>query len=389
MKTAVNQNAMNQTEMMKEENTMLKRIKRTAMKITCTACAVLSAAACALMPMQNNDRPASAPQTMITAEAATSYTLTPPIEDYTITSYYGWRTLEGQRKFHTGIDMVSKSGKRDVRAVADAKVVMVSETCKKNVTERSKNFGNYIVLQLSDGSIAIYAHLSPGSITVKKNQTVKAGTKIALYGMTGYALGYHLHFEMRPKKYADLSNGIYYHYDRNGQNKSINVNPTVKGGSVIYNAIYKNALKDGGGYIFQNAGCKLFMGTAGNKLTGGTNVQLVSKANATVYIAHYNALLDAWYFVPKKNTGVSLNCFANSVVSKVNVNLYKFVKNDSSQCYYPKKNSDGTFRLASAQNANVCLEAAGYASAAKQGTNIRCFTCGADITQKWILTKIG
>jgi murein DD-endopeptidase MepM/ murein hydrolase activator NlpD len=53
---------------------------------------------------------------------------------------------------------------------------------------------NMITIAHADGTIAEYAHLSPGDALVKPGQWVQAGTPIGHSGNTGYSTGPHLHF---------------------------------------------------------------------------------------------------------------------------------------------------------------------------------------------------
>lgn len=71
-------------------------------------------------------------------------------------------------------------------------------------TESSNLFGgkdrtlltmaNYVRIVHDDGTIATYAHLSPGGVKVVPGQRVRAGAVIGSSGATGYASGPHLHF---------------------------------------------------------------------------------------------------------------------------------------------------------------------------------------------------
>ena len=57
-------------------------------------------------------------------------------------------------------------------------------------------YGNMVAIDHGIGLVSIYGHLNNfGNIEVGK--TIKKGTIVGFVGMTGYATGYHLHWEMR------------------------------------------------------------------------------------------------------------------------------------------------------------------------------------------------
>jgi murein DD-endopeptidase MepM/ murein hydrolase activator NlpD len=67
----------------------------------------------------------------------------------------------------------------------------------------TSGFGNHMVIQSDDGSLAIYAHLS--SFNVGLNADVTRGQQIGVEGTTGNSSGQHLHFETMA--YTPCSNG--------------------------------------------------------------------------------------------------------------------------------------------------------------------------------------
>ena len=133
-----------------------------------------------------------------------------PCPGYThITSGYGYRW----GKLHKGID-ISKSGisGKKVVAAASGTVTVGCNTCTHNYGKVNSSgtayscgcgygYGNYIMIDHGkyNGKYyrTVYAHLKPGSITVKTGQKVNQGQKIAAVGTTGNSTGYHLHFEIR------------------------------------------------------------------------------------------------------------------------------------------------------------------------------------------------
>jgi murein DD-endopeptidase MepM/ murein hydrolase activator NlpD len=105
-----------------------------------------------------------------------------------VTSEFGYRTdpFTGQRRGHSGLDMVASKG-TPIHAALDGTVLFV----------RYKNtgYGYHLAIDHGGGFVTIYAHCS--KILVAEGQTVKAGDIIAQVGSTGRSTGEHLHFEVR------------------------------------------------------------------------------------------------------------------------------------------------------------------------------------------------
>ncbi|MFE9426623.1 M23 family metallopeptidase [Kitasatospora sp. NPDC006697] len=87
--------------------------------------------------------------------------------------------------YHTGVDFAVNSG-TPLLAVGDATVVSAGW---------DGAYGNEVVLRLSDGRFAEYAHLS--HLEVHAGQRVGGGQRIGASGTTGNSTGPHLHFEIR------------------------------------------------------------------------------------------------------------------------------------------------------------------------------------------------
>jgi murein DD-endopeptidase MepM/ murein hydrolase activator NlpD len=59
--------------------------------------------------------------------------------------------------------------------------------------------GNHVMLEITPTVFALYAHLHPGSLTVKVGDVVKAGALLGKIGNSGPSEGPHLHFGLSDK----------------------------------------------------------------------------------------------------------------------------------------------------------------------------------------------
>ncbi len=73
--------------------------------------------------------------------------------------------------------------------------------------------GNSVVLDLGQHRYALYAHLQPGSIRVKRGDKVKTGQVLGLVGNTGKSFAPHLHFHVMDGPSPLASNGLPYEID--------------------------------------------------------------------------------------------------------------------------------------------------------------------------------
>lgn len=64
-------------------------------------------------------------------------------------------------------------------------------------TNRTREWGTYVRLDLNDGTICYYCHMVYNSLKVTAGQYVTKGTPIGTMGNTGYSFGAHCHFEIR------------------------------------------------------------------------------------------------------------------------------------------------------------------------------------------------
>lgn len=109
----------------------------------------------------------------------------------TLTSHFGWRTLNGQRDYHKGVDL---SG-TDKTLVAPCDGVIGSSTIITDKSNLTWQWGNYIRIDTADGLKIFMCHMAARK--VKVGQKVKAGDVVGIEGNTGYSFGSHCHFEVR------------------------------------------------------------------------------------------------------------------------------------------------------------------------------------------------
>lgn len=112
-----------------------------------------------------------------------------PVNFRRITSVFGLRNhpIFGTWRNHTGTDYAAPMG-TPVHAIGDGVVVSVG---------RRGGYGNMIDIRHSNGMVSRYGHMSRFASDVHEGTHVKMGSTIGYVGMTGWATGPHLHFEIR------------------------------------------------------------------------------------------------------------------------------------------------------------------------------------------------
>lgn len=104
-----------------------------------------------------------------------------PTDTTYISSYYGMRW----GRLHTGIDLAARIGTN----------IYSYKTGKVCFSGWKGSYGNCVIIDHGKGLSTLYAHCS--KLLVTKGDFVRAGTRIALMGSTGWSTGSHLHFEIR------------------------------------------------------------------------------------------------------------------------------------------------------------------------------------------------
>ena len=111
---------------------------------------------------------------------------------YRVSSHYGYRSASiSGWSYHGGIDIVLGSG-------SSAGIPVVASASGTVVTAYSgwSGYGHTVVIDHGGGIQTRYAHMYPGSITVRVGQKVYQGQQIGRIGSTGNSTGPHLHFEV-------------------------------------------------------------------------------------------------------------------------------------------------------------------------------------------------
>lgn len=137
-----------------------------------------------------------------------------PTSSINCTSPYGHRThpVKGESAFHTGID-IGIAGGSSIYATKNGIVRQIEKNVKA-INNCDYGYGNYIIIDHSDGTSTLYAHMKYGSISdsISKGSSIAQGEQIGQVGSTGCSTGNHLHYEVMvngstvdPADYIDLT----------------------------------------------------------------------------------------------------------------------------------------------------------------------------------------
>ncbi|WP_432042782.1 M23 family metallopeptidase [Streptomyces cadmiisoli] len=86
--------------------------------------------------------------------------------------------------------------------------LMLVEGAVRDVLGAGRIVGNHLVLDLGDGTYALYAHLRHGSLTVREGERVPAGRVVARCGNSGNSSEPHLHFQLMDAPDPDGARGL-------------------------------------------------------------------------------------------------------------------------------------------------------------------------------------
>lgn len=112
-----------------------------------------------------------------------------PVAFRRISSIFGSRKhpIFGEWRNHTGTDYAAAQG-TPVRAIGDGIVVYAG---------RKGGYGNVIDIRHRNGMVSRYGHMRNFATGIHSGSRVAMGSTIGYVGMTGWATGPHLHFEIR------------------------------------------------------------------------------------------------------------------------------------------------------------------------------------------------
>ena len=100
-----------------------------------------------------------------------------------------------------GLNIAGTLGVTPVVAIDNGTVVRGAiggnGACVDGDKECGGGYGNYIMIQHTDGNYTLYAHMNTGSVIVNEGDTVSQGQVIGYVGSTGNTTGSYLHFEVR------------------------------------------------------------------------------------------------------------------------------------------------------------------------------------------------
>ncbi len=111
---------------------------------------------------------------------------------YSVSSHYGYRSASiSGRSYHGGIDIVLGYG-------SSAGIPVVASASGTVIVAYSgwSGYGHTVVINHGNGITTRYAHMYPGSLTVRTGDRVYQGQQIGRIGSTGNSTGPHLHFEV-------------------------------------------------------------------------------------------------------------------------------------------------------------------------------------------------
>lgn len=97
-------------------------------------------------------------------------------------------------QMNAGVDVIAAADGRVIRTRDGESDALKSDEDLEAIKQNRKECGNAVLLDHGSGLQTIYCHLKKGSITVRPNDKISAGEKIAQIGQSGFTSFPHLHF---------------------------------------------------------------------------------------------------------------------------------------------------------------------------------------------------
>ena len=130
--------------------------------------------------------------------SAKNYSVYPPFsknKKFIISQAFNdWRSHKGEFNAYA-VDLAMPYGE-PVCAALSGVVESYNDADQPMPEDKRFREDNYVRILHTDKTWGLYAHLAPGSITIKPKQRVKQGDCFAKVGKTGYSTGPHLHFAL-------------------------------------------------------------------------------------------------------------------------------------------------------------------------------------------------
>lgn len=105
----------------------------------------------------------------------------------------------------------ASDGQRDHlsrNSLAGVVYLMLIEGNIRSIVGAHRIIGNHVILDLGEGTYAVYAHVQRGSLQVKPGETVRAGQPLGRVGNSGNTTEPHLHFHLMDSPDPDSARGV-------------------------------------------------------------------------------------------------------------------------------------------------------------------------------------
>ncbi|MEV0039143.1 M23 family metallopeptidase [Streptomyces sp. NPDC050804] len=122
--------------------------------------------------------------------------------------------------------------------------LMLIESVVREIAGAGRVTGNRLVLDLGDGTYAMYAHLQHGSLQVRAGERVRTGQPLARCGNSGNSSEPHVHFQLMDHPDPDAARGIPFRWE--GIGVPANTEEFTVGGELA-----AGEMEEGEGFTFE------------------------------------------------------------------------------------------------------------------------------------------